>query len=204
MNLQKEENAGCSSKEESIQNAQHCMKHASLKRSLSMEQSSKEVPIKNIKTIADVDVKKVSQSSLEAEVCLEVLIEEENAGCSSKEESIQNTQHCVKHTSLKRSLSMEQSSEEVPIKNIKTIADIDVKKISQSPLEAEICLEVLIEELQEKRKEVKCFRDKVYKLQKTVTDLRSLIKTLKDKLITNTVRNTLKVNKNFQITNTVH
>lgn len=30
------------------------------------------------------------------------LQKEENAGCSSKEESIQNTQHCVKHTSLKR------------------------------------------------------------------------------------------------------
>lgn len=104
-----------------------------------------------------------------------------------------------------RSLSMEQSSEEVPIKNIKTIADIDIKKVSQSPLEAEVCLEVLIEELQEKRKEVKRFRDKVYKLQKTVTDLRSLIKTLKDnKLITNTARDTLKVSKNFQTTNMVH
>lgn len=46
---------------------------------------------------------------------------------------------------------MEQSAEEeVPLKNIRTIKDIDIKKVSQSPLEAGVCLEVLIEELQEK------------------------------------------------------
>jgi len=65
-----------------------------------------------------------------------------------------------------RSLSIEQSSKEVSLKNIQTISDIDVKKVSQSPLEAEVCLKVLIEKLHEKRKKVKRFRDKVYKLQK--------------------------------------
>lgn len=76
--------------------------------------------------------------------------------------------------------STEQSAEEIPLKNIKRITDIDIEKISQSPLEAKICLEVLIEELHEKQKKVKHFRDKVAKLQKTVKVLRSLIKTLKD------------------------
>lgn len=93
-----------------------------------------------------------------------------------------------------RSLSTEQLEEEVPLKNIRTITDIDIKMVSQSPLEAEACLEILIEELHEKRKIVKHFRDKISKLQKTVKDLRSLIKTLKDnKLITSTARDTLKV-----------
>lgn len=93
-----------------------------------------------------------------------------------------------------RSLSTEHSAEEEPLKNIKRITDIDIKKISQSPLEAEVCLEVLIGELHEKQKKVKHFRDKVGKLQKTVKNLRSLIKTLKDnKLITSTARDILKV-----------
>ncbi|XP_071580085.1 uncharacterized protein [Temnothorax nylanderi] len=209
MNLQNEDekDTGCNSnKEESIQDTQHCnMKRTPLKRSLSMEQSAEEeVPLKIIRTINDIDMKKVSQSPLERKYLKPDAIpsmnlqnkDEKDTGCnSSKEESIQNTQHCnVKRTPLKRSLSMEQSAEEeVPLKNIRTINDIDIKKVSQSPLEAEACLEVLIEELHEKRKEVKHLRNKVGKLQKTVKDLRSLMKTLKDnKLITSTARNTLK------------
>ncbi|XP_071556366.1 uncharacterized protein [Temnothorax nylanderi] len=210
MNLQNEDekDTGCNSnKEESIQDTQHCnMKRTPLKRSLSMEQSAEEeVPLKIIRTINDIDMKKVSQSPLERKYLKPDAIpsmnlqnkDEKDTGCnSSKEESIQNTQHCnMKRTPLKRSLSMEQSAEEeVPLKNIRTINDIDIKKVSQSPLEAEACLEVLIEELHEKRKEVKHLRNKVGKLQKTVKDLRSLMKTLKDnKLITSTARNTLKV-----------
>ena len=94
-----------------------------------------------------------------------------------------------------RFLAMEQAEDEVvPRKNIRRFSDIDIKQVSQSPFKAEICLEALIEELHEKRKEIKRYRDKVGKLQKTVKDLRSLIQTLKDNnLITSTARDILQV-----------
>nr|XP_012228678.1 PREDICTED: uncharacterized protein LOC105675827 [Linepithema humile] len=121
----------------------------------------------------------------------------DRSNSESIEESIESTQYCnKKHTCLKRSLAMEQATEDevVPRKNIRTFRDIDVKQVSQSPFEAETCLEALIEELHEKRKEIKRFRDKVGKLQKTVKDLRSLMKSLKDNnLITSTARDILQV-----------
>ncbi|XP_011873627.1 PREDICTED: uncharacterized protein LOC105565225 [Vollenhovia emeryi] len=181
---------GCSSSGIKGKNVQdtYDISHTSLKRSLSMEQLLEEVPVTNIKIIYDTDSQQVSQLPLETEALLHLnspLKAEEITDCSSsKEQSIQNTQHCnVTHASLKRSLSMEHSLEEVPLKNLITIYDIDVKKVSQSPLEAEACLEVLFEELHAKKKEVKFLNNKICKLQKTVKDLSSLIDTLQDKLI---------------------
>lgn len=107
---------------------------------------------------------------------------------------------CYRSLSIESLESMEQPAEEVRPKKkcTRTISDINIKEVSQSPSEAEMCLEILMEELHEKRKEVKRFRDKAGKLQKKVKDLRSIIKTLKDnKFITSTGSETLKVSKKF-------
>lgn len=75
---------------------------------------------------------------------------------------------------------MEDEELDVPLKNIRSMKNININEILKKPDEAKIVLEIAMETIQDQQRKIRNFQSHVNKLKKRVQSLTALNKHLHD------------------------